>query len=262
MENGFKGVWVPAIRNKRCEWTDTLTTPRGVIRKRKGTWMPWDVLMSVLEFSLDNAYVHMPDGRILRQTQGIPMGDPLSPGMTIGTCAWMENEWLHGITLESKRYFRAARYMDDILCAKVEDEGWKEAEFTTALEKSECYWQPLKLEKAGQTRFLETEFESDGDSVCYRLKNDNATGPNIWRYHHYKSALPYETKRATILASLRKIHIMTSDGSQRFRSAMEKLREFKNLQYPIGILRFFCAIMARDTSDLTWRQVRDAISST
>jgi hypothetical protein len=174
----------------------------------------------------------------------------------------MEKEWLNGIDEASKKYFRAARYMDDIICATVEGDTWKETEFVTALAKSECYWQPMKLEAGSNTRFLETEFETDGDSVQYRLKNDNAEGPNIWRYHHYKSALPYETKRATILASLRKIHMMTSDGSQRFRSAMEKLREFKRLQYPIGILRFFCAIMARDTSDLTWRQVRNAISST
>ena len=152
--------------------------------------------------------------------------------------------------------------MDDIICATVENEAWNETEFITALEKSECYWRPLKLEAGSHTRFLETEFEADGDSMRYRLKNDNASGPNIWRYHNYRSGLPYEMKRATILATLRKVHIMTSDGSQRFRSAMEKLREFKNLQYPIGILRFFCAIMARDTSDLTWRQVRNAISST
>ena len=207
--------------------------------------MPWDVLLTALDFSLDNAYVQMPDGRILKQLNGTPMGDPLSPGMTIGTCAWMEREWLNGITAESKRYFRAARYMDDILCATVEGPIWKEEEFKSALTKSECYWHPLKLEDAGQTRFLETEFDSDGDSVRYRLKNENAQGPNIWRYHHYKSALPYETKRATLLACLRKVHEMTSDNSQLFRSAMEKLREFKNLQYPLGILRFFnffCAI--------------------
>ena len=36
----------------------------------------------------------MPDGTIRHQVQGIPMGDPLSPGMTIMTCAWMEREWM------------------------------------------------------------------------------------------------------------------------------------------------------------------------
>jgi hypothetical protein len=202
----------------------------------------------------------MPDGRILKQVSGIPMGDPLSPGMTVGTCAWMEKEWLNGITDESKQYFRAARYMDDILCATVESNRWKEAKFKADLGRSECYWKPLKLEDSGNTKFLENEFEGKGDSVLYRLKNDNALGPKIWRYHHYKSALPYETKRATLLASLRKIQCMVSDNSQLFRSAMEKLREFQNLQYPMGVLRFFCAIMARDTSNLTWRQVREAIS--
>jgi hypothetical protein len=72
-ENGFKGVWVPAIRSKPCEWSDRLTTSKGTIYKRRGTWMPWDVLMSTLEFTLDNAYIQMPDGRILRQVSR-PMG--------------------------------------------------------------------------------------------------------------------------------------------------------------------------------------------
>ena len=34
----------------------------------------------------------MPDGHLKRQIAGIPMGDALSPGMAIGTCAWMEKE--------------------------------------------------------------------------------------------------------------------------------------------------------------------------
>jgi hypothetical protein len=172
----------------------------------------------------------------------------------------MEQEWLNGVTEASKRYFRAARYMDDILCATVMDGVWQEREFKTALQRSECYWQPLKLEDGGQNRFLESEFQSDGERITYRLKNDNENGPKIWRYNHYRSALPYKAKRATLLATLRKVHGMASDGPQLFRSAMAKLREFKNLQYPIGILRFFCAIMARDTCDLTWRRVREAIS--
>ena len=63
-------------------------------------------------------------------------------------------------------------------------------------------------------------------------------------------------KRATLLATLRKVHRMASDASQLAISALSKLDEFAQLRYPVGIRKFMCAIMARDTSDLTWRWVR------
>ena len=69
--------------------------------------IPFEVMLDVMEFSLDTAMVRMPNGNILRQVGGIPMGDPLSPGMTIGACAWMESEWLQTIAKEDRKYFMA-----------------------------------------------------------------------------------------------------------------------------------------------------------
>ena len=56
---------------------------------------PFAILMDIMEFALDNAIIKMPNGTLLKQVQGIPMGDPISPGMTITTLAWMENEWMN-----------------------------------------------------------------------------------------------------------------------------------------------------------------------
>ena len=66
-------------------------------------------------------------------------------------------------------------------------------------------------------------------------------------------------KRATLLATFRKVHPLdvASDPEQLMASAMAKLQEFLDLRYPIGILRFMCAIMARDYSDITWRRIRN-----
>ena len=75
--------------------------------------------------ALDHAFVRMPDGTIRRQMEGIPMGDPLSPGMTIGTCAWMEDEWMQTIDEETKKYFRMKRYMDDVLYVYAKNENWE-----------------------------------------------------------------------------------------------------------------------------------------
>ena len=77
---------MPHAARKKCAGENPTRSPRS------GTWLPWDIMLEVLEFAAGNAYVRMPDSTILWQAEGIPMGDPLSPGMTIGTCAWMERE--------------------------------------------------------------------------------------------------------------------------------------------------------------------------
>ena len=86
------------------------------------------------------------------------MGDPISPGMTIGTCAWIESEWMNTLPLQDKQYFRAKRYMDDVLMLLVETPKWEKDRFMDDFEKSHCYWPPLKLEEGGKDTFLETKF--------------------------------------------------------------------------------------------------------
>ena len=68
---GRKGVAVPKrSQAKPCAW-----------KARKGdVWMPFDVLCDVADFSLHNAIVRV-GGCLLHQRFGIPMGDPISPGM-------------------------------------------------------------------------------------------------------------------------------------------------------------------------------------
>ena len=101
-KKGYEGVTVPRRSTiKRCTW-----------RKNKHSsmiWIPFEVMQDVMEFALDHAIVKMRDGQLLRQTGGIPMGDPISPGMTIGACGWMEDEWMQTLAPEVKRRFRAKR---------------------------------------------------------------------------------------------------------------------------------------------------------
>jgi hypothetical protein len=91
---GLKGVWVPTrTETQACTWT----------KRKYGTqFLPFELMLDVMDFALDNAIVKMPDGQLMRQVGGIPMGDPLSPGMTIGACAWMEKEWMQTLTEEDK----------------------------------------------------------------------------------------------------------------------------------------------------------------
>ena len=94
-------------------------------------WLPFDVLKDIAEFSLHNAIV-MLGNRLLHQAKGIPMGDPISPGMTIGTCAWMEKQWMHGLPPHEKQRFCAARFMDDILMVYRMSRWWDHERFLAA----------------------------------------------------------------------------------------------------------------------------------
>ena len=102
-------------------------------------------------------------------------------------------------------------------------------------------------------------------SQAARLKNVNATNTHVWRYHHYLSNIDYATKRATLLSTLKKADRMANDVDERLQSAQDKCSEFLRLGYPPGILRYMCAVVARDTGHGEWMRVRkwiDWVSST
>ena len=122
---------------------------------------------------------------------------------------------------------------------------------------SECYWPPLKLEPCDGDVFLETEFSQtmSGHARC-RLKNVNSNATRVWRYHDYRSSLDYTTKRVVLLSTLRKVDRMCSDEGMRLESAVTKCKEFLRLGYPEGIVRYMCALVARDTHHMEWLEVR------
>ena len=83
---------------------------------------------------------------------------PHSPGMTIGTTAWMENEWLQTVQPEAREVFAAKRYMDDLLVFYAENPRWDHQRLLSDL-TSECYFPPLKLADGSEGTFLETSFK-------------------------------------------------------------------------------------------------------
>ena len=76
------------------------------------------------------------------------MGDALSPAMTIGTCGWMEREFMRSLHKDTKDNFKAKRYMDDVLLF-MKKEGWDATRFYEDFKRSECYMPPLRLEEMG-----------------------------------------------------------------------------------------------------------------
>jgi hypothetical protein len=193
-EKGVEGVWVPKHSDTYpCSWKEK--------KRCQMQFFPFQVLLEIMEFSLDFAFIKAKDGRIYKQLHGIPMGDPLSPGMTIGTCAWMENEWMQSLKEEDKMRFRAKRFMDDVLMIMAEREDWDTEKFLKDFKKSECYQTPLKLENGTANTFLECRYETDGSKIRFKLKNDNEKGDKkIWRYQHYESCSAYNPLRAHLNA--------------------------------------------------------------
>ena len=65
------GVWVPKFSDQvPCAWKE---------RGRHVQKIPFQVMLDVMDFSLDFAFIKMPCGVIKRQRAGIPMGDPDTP---------------------------------------------------------------------------------------------------------------------------------------------------------------------------------------
>jgi len=214
-----------------------------------------------MEFALDNTILRDFDGQLWRQAKGIPMGDPHSPGMTIGTCAWMEHEWLQTVHPNSRENFLARRYMDDLLVFYARHSGWDEERFLKDI-SSHCYLPPLRLEAGREGTFLETSFEiTDANEIRHWLKNDNALGmpPKIWRYAHFDSHGDFGQKRATLMACLSKVQKMASDSDVLRESAIQKVAEFARLNYPRKMLWTACTTMGVTTRHPTWFRVREQI---
>ena len=212
-----------------------------------------------MEFALNNTLVRSLDGKLLQQTLGIPMGDPHSPGMAIGACAWMEKLWMQSLHTNTKKYFRAKRYMDDILMIYATNNTFDDTRFLKDFQESMCYWPPLKLEDGNSGIFLETQIEIQDNQFRYRLKNDNAASTKIWRYMHINSNNQHSYKCAAMINSLKKVDYMASDDIMLIGSALDKLREFAILGYPKGMLYDACTKMAVVTRAQAWFMIRGKV---
>ena len=220
-------------------------------------------MLEVIEFSLDNTYIKDRHGGLRRQVKGIPMGDPNSPGMCIGACAWMENEWMQSLTKDTKERFSSIRYMDDVMTLTARSPNFDTERFKADFHRSECYWDPLRLEDGGEGTFLETSFTiNPNGSVRHWLKNvnDPKKETKIWRYAHYHSYTPWAAKWSVLISTLKKVNKMASDDTSLMNSAIWKLAEFAKLRYPTQALLRACSLVAVNTRNATWFKVRGTFS--
>ena len=181
--------------------------------------------------------------------------------MAIIALAWMEKEWTNTLTALDKQHFCAARFMDDILMFVRKAARWDHERFLTDFVRSECYHPPLTLVDAKDDTFLETTFAVQGGHIRHWLKNENPLGGpvRVWRYQHWASCTSFEQRRATLSACLKKVHSMASDSEILYTSALQKLDEFRRLEYPTSVLRGACTYMAACTNCYAWIRVRHIV---
>ena len=238
---GYTAVYVPCRGKHPCQW-----------KQRKGyKELKFSDLLDIMNFALNNTLIKHLDGRLYKQVRGIPMGDPHSPGMCIGACAYMEKKWIQTLPLEFKKKMLAKRYMDDVLIFSI-----KYLDVNTPLQ--ECYNKPLTLEETKNDTFLETSFKIVNNKIQHWLKNENDHQQHkVWRYAHFHSNMAFKQKKAVLQACLRKVHLAASDNHHRRKSAIQKLQEFGRLQYPYKLLWTLCTTMGVQTRNAVWFQIRD-----
>ena len=248
---GHDSISVPSKKSVPCTFK--------VTKKRGYTTITFEELIDIMDFALENTVVQDFDGKLRKQCKGIPMGDPHSPGMTIGTCAWMETAWMESNNIKDKP-LRIKRYMDDVLTLYAVNGQWDHDEMIKSL-REQCYLPPLKLEKGGEDTFLETQFEIKNNRLKYWIKNENRAGApaKVWRYSHISCYTPFELKKRTMMATLRKVHKMASDTYTLRKSAQQKIAEFIRLKYPVKTLWTACTTMGVTTRDTAWFKVRDLL---
>ena len=100
-----------------------------------------------------------------------------------------------------------------------------------------------------------TSFEVQHGRINYRLKNTNTRSKEVWRYHSFDSCATFGQKKSTMIAALKKVDYFASDNSGRMVSAIHKLREFKNLDYPNDMRREVCEILMQESGNIVWRIV-------
>ena len=183
---------------------------------------------------------------MLHQGAGIPMGDPISPGMAIIVLAWMEKEWLQTLTAYDKQHFCAARFMDDILMFVRKAPRWDHERFLADFARSECYHPPLSLVDAKDNTFLDSvDRLKSGDTSIGRAAPPSSSGELPCRPAS-RRCIPWR---------------VTATSEALYLSALQKLDEFRRLAYPTSVLRGACTYMAACTSCYAWIRVRHVVDA-
>ena len=162
-------------------------------------------LIDIVEFSVNNAFFTLGD-KIIQQTNGIPMGDPLSPAICIATCAMFEMSWFDKLTIENKEHLHIKRYLDDIYMVADKNKIPTIAEITRSISE-DCYPKCLELESTPDDEYLECKVFTDHSSIYIQHWNKNHDHikshgtQKHYKHQHYDSYTTAHTKRGALIGT-------------------------------------------------------------
>ena len=246
VEGVFEGMKSPAIKAK---------TNKGIINvpktgKGPAHWgrssnmdrvnLTFKQLMDIAKFSLENAYFTMGD-KIVQQTVGLPMGDPLSPAMCIATCAMHEMDWMQTLPEQLKNKVSFDRYLDDIFLITNGVKG-KELEDLELNFENNCYPKCLVLEKTSADEFLEMKVRVDGDEIQIRHWNKNAEHiaahgkQRYFKHQHNDSYSCPRAKRGALVGTWTRM--IDNTNVEDLRTILdEKVVELQGLNYSLDTIK-------------------------
>ena len=224
-------VTIPKCKSLRIRWGKQY----GELDKSNSVTIPLDNLVKIAKFSLEHCVTKINRGKLLRQKQGIPMGDSLSPAFAIGTCAWFEEKWLQTIPTQDRWRIEGVRYMDDVLMV-VNDKGWGKADaWFGAIEKvGGCYPAPLSLKQDDGKHYLECTIHNQGDDMLLQHWNKNGGDGGKQRFYKGIHAYSYNekrNKRGAMIGNFMRMAKNSSNNELLNTSLREKWRELKYLKY-------------------------------
>ena len=121
-------------------------------------------------------------------------------------------------------------------------------------------------ERRDETVGIRARASHDRQTVAACAGNDTGRGkgpargqPKTWRYAHFRSYATFEAKKAVLIAVLKRLHKMASDDKALVPSAIQKLHEFTNLEYPAKLIWTACTTLAVTTRNPTWFKIRGAV---
>ena len=224
-------VTIPKCKSSPVRWGKQY----GELDNNNSITIPLDNLVNIAKFSLEHCVTKINKGKLLRQKQGIPMGDSLSPAFAIGTCAWFEEKWLQSIPKQDRWRVEGVRYMDDVLMI-INNQDWGQADkwFAAIEQVGGCYPAPLSLKQDDGQHYLECTIHNKGDDMLLQHWNKNEGDRNKQRFYKGIHAYSYnekKNKRGAMIGNFMRMAKNSSNAELLNASLREKWNELKFLRY-------------------------------
>ena len=228
----------------------------GECDKSNSVTIPMTEMIKVAKFSLEHCITKVKGQTLVRQCQGIPMGDSLSPAFAVGTCAWFENRWIMKMPEQQRWRVKGIRYMDDVLMM-INDKGWGKAQdlFDDFTKTGACYPAPLSLSEDTGDTYLECKIHNKDKEILLQHWNKNDGSEVKQRFYkgtHADSYSDFTHKFGAIIGTLVRMKRNSATNELLQESLKEKWRELKFLKYSKTTITKAKRVMAGKFPDTKW----------